>query len=95
MWKSQSMALVRLDFGGMTANNTTWTNNQAAATSLTTGWEMYNVAVLDGGATNVIWTNNANIDTRTGARSYQIDNSTRAAAFPSNNPLGKALSPSS
>ena len=76
-------------------NNTTWTNNQTATTSLTTGWEMYNVAVLDGGATNVVWTNNANIDTRTGARSYNIDNTARSAAFPSSNPLGKKLSPSS
>jgi parallel beta-helix repeat protein len=81
-------------FNGI-ANNNTWTNNQAAATSLTSGWERYNVAVLDGSSTNVVWTNNANIDTRTGARSYQIDNAARAAAFPANNPLGKRLTPSS
>ena len=76
-------------------NGNVWTNNQAAATSLTTGSEQYNVAVLDGSSTNVTWTNNANIDTRTGGRSYQIDNAARAAAFPASNPLGKALSPSS
>jgi len=76
-------------------SNNTWTNNKAAATSVPTDWRSYNTAVLDGhsGASNVnvVWTNNANIDTRTGGKSYQIDDPTRAAAFPANNPLGKAL----
>jgi len=81
-------------FNGYGTNNT-WTNNQASTTSLTTGWGRYNVAVLDGSSTNVVWTNNANIDARTGARSYLIDNAARAATFPSSNPIGKVLSPSS
>ncbi|HLZ65997.1 MAG TPA: hypothetical protein VKQ29_07180 [Aliidongia sp.] len=81
------------------ASNNTWTNNQAAATSVTapTDWRRYNTAVVDAhsGAANVnvVWSNNANIDTRTGARSYFIDDPTRAAAFPKNNPLGRPLSP--
>jgi hypothetical protein len=40
---------------------------------------------------NVIWSGNANFDTRTGGKSYQIDDAARAAAFPASNPLGKAL----
>jgi len=76
-------------------NNNSWTNNQAAATSVSTDDRIYNTAVLDGhsgaATVNVVWTNNANFDTRTGGKSYQIDNTTRAASFPANNPLGKAL----
>jgi len=76
-------------------SNNSWTNNQAAATSVSTNIRANNTAVLDGhsGAANVnvIWTNNSNFDTRTGGKSYQIDDPTRAAAFPANNPLGKAL----
>jgi hypothetical protein len=76
-------------------SNNTWTNNKAAATSVPTDWRSYNTAVLDGHAgaanVNVIWTGNANFDTRTGGKSYQIDDATRAAAFPAANPLGKAL----
>ena len=85
------------------SSNNIWTNNQLAATSVAApsngsiDWRIYNTAVLDGhvGAANVnvIWSNNANIDTRTGGRSYKIDDPARAAAFPANNPLGKALSP--
>jgi parallel beta-helix repeat protein len=76
-------------------SNNTWTNNQAAASSVSTDDRVYNTAVLDGhsGAANVnvTWTGNANFDTRTGAKSYQIDDATRAAAFPAANPLGKKL----
>jgi hypothetical protein len=72
--------------------NNVWTNNQAAATSVTTDIRQYNTAVNDGGDNaNVTWTGNANFDTRTGGKSYQIDNSATAAAFPAANPLGKAL----
>jgi parallel beta-helix repeat protein len=72
--------------------NNTWTNNQGAASSVTTDDRSYNTAVLDGGGNaNVTWTGNANFDTRTGGKSYQIDTSTRAAAFPAANPLGKKL----
>jgi parallel beta-helix repeat protein len=87
------------------SSNNIWTNNQAAATSVaapsngSTDWRAFNRAVFDGhvGAANVnvIWSNNANIDTRTGGKSYLIDDPARAAAFPKNNPLGKALSPAS
>lgn len=76
-------------------SNNSWTNNQASTTSVSTDDRAYNTAVLDGhsGAANVnvTWTNNANFDTRTGGKSYQIDDATRAAAFPANNPLGKKL----
>lgn len=76
-------------------SNNSWTNNQAAATSVATNIRANNTAVLDGhsGAANVnvVWTNNSNYDTRTGGKSYQIDDATRAATFPPNNPLGKAL----
>jgi serralysin len=72
--------------------NNVWTNNQAAATSVTTDIRQYNTAVMDGGNNaNITWTGNANFDTRTGGKSYQIDNSATAASFPANNPLGKAL----
>jgi parallel beta-helix repeat protein len=73
--------------------NNTWTNNQAAASSVAgSQWLQYNTAVLDGGNNSgVTWKNNANFDTRTGGKSYQIDNSATAASFPANNPLGKAL----
>ena len=72
--------------------NNVWTNNQGSATSVTTDDRSYNTAVLDGGGNaNVTWTGNANFDTRTGGKSYQIDNSSRAAAFPAANPLGKKL----
>ena len=76
-------------------SNNSWTSNQAAATSVATDERKYNTAVLDGHAgtatVNVTWSGNANFDTRTGGKSYQIDNPTRAAAFPTANPLGKAL----
>ena len=76
-------------------SNNTWTNNQAAATSVPTDIRMYNTAVLDGhvsaATTGVTWSGNANVDTRTGGKSYSIDNATRAAAFPAANPLGKGL----
>jgi parallel beta-helix repeat protein len=76
-------------------SNNSWTNNQAAATSVSTDERRYNTAVLDGHSgpsnVNVTWTGNANFDTRTGGKSYQIDDAARAAAFPANNPLGKAL----
>jgi len=85
------------------ASNNIWTNNQVAATSVaaptngSTDWRTFNRAVLDAHAgapnVNIIWSNNANIDTRNGAKSYNIDDPTRAAAFPRNNPLGTALSP--
>ena len=77
------------------SSNNSWTNNQAAATSVSTDDRRYNTAVLDGhsgpASVNVIWSGNANFDTRTGGKSYQIDDAARAAAFPANNPLGKAL----
>ncbi|HLZ66918.1 MAG TPA: hypothetical protein VKQ29_11850 [Aliidongia sp.] len=75
-------------------SNNTWTNNQAATTSVAGDIRAYNTAVLDGHEgtpTVVTWSNNANYDTRTGGRSYQIDTPARASAFPASNPLGKAL----
>jgi parallel beta-helix repeat protein len=73
--------------------NNVWTNNQASATSVPgSQWLQYNTAVLDGGGNaKVTWTGNANFDTHTGGKSYQIDNSATATAFPAANPLGKAL----
>ena len=73
--------------------NNVWTNNQASATSVPTNAQlMYNTAVLDGGGNaKVTWTGNANFDTRTAGKSYQIDNATTATSFPAANPLGKAL----
>ncbi|MDB5361057.1 MAG: Hemolysin-type calcium-binding region [Rhodospirillales bacterium] len=77
------------------SSNNSWTNNQAAATSIPTNERRYNTAVLDGhsGAANVnvIWSGNANFDTRTHGKSYQIDDPSRAATFPADNPLGRAL----
>lgn len=84
----------RGELSNVGGNNNTWTNNQAAATSVSTDAQrQYNTAVLDADATNVnvTWSNNANIDTRTGGKSYLIGNTTRAATFPTYNPLGKAL----
>jgi serralysin len=84
----------RGELSNANGTNNVWTNNKAAATTLTGGPEIYNTAVVDAvwaGATTVTWTNNANIDTRTGGKSYQIDNAARAAAFPLNNPLGAPL----
>ena len=76
-------------------NDNSWTDNQAAATSVATDERKYNTAVLDGhsgtATVGVTWSGNANFDTRTGGKSYQIDNPTRATAFPPANPLGKAL----
>jgi parallel beta-helix repeat protein len=76
-------------------NNNTWSNNQASATSVTTDIRKYNTAVLDGhvntATVGVTWSGNANLDTRTGGKSYQIDNTARDSAFPAANPLGKAL----
>ena len=76
-------------------NNNSWTNNKATATSVPGDIRAYNTAVLDGHAgsqtTGVIWSGNANYDTRTGGRSYQIDNPSRAAVFPEANPVGKPL----
>lgn len=76
-------------------SNNTWTNNQAAATSVPkSAWLQYNTAVLDGeagAASTVTWTGNANYDTTTGKQSFQIDTAARAASFPAANPLGKPL----
>jgi hypothetical protein len=73
-------------------SNNSWTNNQAAATSVPSDIRQYNTAILDGHSgpvtVNVTWENNANLDTRTGGKSYQIDNPARDAAFPLANPLG-------
>jgi len=85
----------RGELSNVMGSNNTWTNNQAAATSVTTDAQrQYNTAVLDAfttATTNVVWQNNANFDTRTGGKSYRIYDATRAAAFPAANPLGKAL----
>jgi parallel beta-helix repeat protein len=76
-------------------SNNSWINNQASTTSVPSNIRQFNTAVLDGytspPTTNVIWQNNANIDTRTGGLSYQMVSPSRAAAFPMNNPLGKPL----
>jgi hypothetical protein len=73
-------------------SNNSWTNNLGAATSVPSDIRSYNTAVLDGHSgpvtVNVTWQNNANLDTRTGGKSYQIDNPARDAAFPLDNPLG-------
>lgn len=85
----------RGELSNVMGSNNTWTNNQAAAISVTTDAQrQYNTAVLDAfttATTNVVWENNANFDMRTGGKSYRIYNTTRAAAFPAANPLGKAL----
>ncbi|MGB8843574.1 MAG: Ig-like domain-containing protein [Aliidongia sp.] len=81
----------RGELSNAVGNNNTWTNNQAIATSVPSDIRQFNTAVLDGHIStetvNVVWTNNANLDTRTGGKSFQIDNPTRDAAFPANNPL--------
>jgi len=85
----------RAELCNCNGTNNVWTNNKVAATSLTSGVQIYNTAISDdqwnGLNTVVTWSGNANIDTRTGGKSYQIDNTTRAAAFPANNPLGSPL----
>jgi serralysin len=81
----------RGELSNAVGNNNTWTNNQAIATSVTSDIRQFNTAVLDGHISaetvNVVWSNNANLDSRTGGKSFQIDNPTRDAAFPANNPL--------
>jgi parallel beta-helix repeat protein len=81
----------RGELSNAVGNNNSWTNNQAIATSVPSDIRQNNTAVLDGHISaqtvNVVWMNNGNLDTRTGGKSFQIDNSTRAAAFPINNPL--------
>jgi len=84
----------RGELSNANGSNNVWTNNKAAATTLTSGPQIYNAAVVDAmwsGSTTVSWSGNANIDTRTGGKSYQIDSVTRAAGFPVNNPLGSPL----
>jgi serralysin len=82
----------RGDLANEFSSNNSWTNNRAAATSLSYGPRASSTAIVDcGGDQNVTWSNNANYDTRTGGRSYRIDVSSRASAFPSNNPLGGSL----
>jgi parallel beta-helix repeat protein len=81
----------RGELSNAVGNNNSWTNNQAVATSVPGDIRQNNTAVLDGhigaATVNVVWMNNGNRDSRTGGKSFQIDNGTRAAAFPTNNPL--------
>jgi len=86
----------RGELSNVLSSNIIWSNNQLAATSvLNDPQRQYNTAVLDEYLStpnvNVVWQNNANIDTRTGGKSWRILNPTLSAAFPANNPLGKPL----
>lgn len=84
----------RGDLSNALSDNCTWSNNQAMTTSVPgSPWLQYQSAVLDaGGNKNVTWTNNATLDTRTGKRSFVIDDATRNASFAAGNPLGVPLS---
>jgi hypothetical protein len=75
------------------SDNCTWTNNRATTTSVPSSSVLQNqAAVFDVGSnSNITWTNNATFDTRTGARSFTIDDAGRNASFAANNPLGGPL----
>lgn len=81
----------RGDVCAVDSTNCTMSNNKSECTALTTGLNPFCTAVLHARSTSITWTGNATYDPRTGARSFNIDNGTVAAAFPGANPLGGPL----
>ncbi len=81
----------RGDLSNVDSTTTVWTNNQATTTSSTSGNLVHCTAVLSVRSTSVTWTGNATYDPRTGARSINTDDSSLAASFATNNPLGGPL----